>query len=230
MSHGIFVTGTDTGVGKTAVACALLVALRNAAVHARPLKPIAAGAVAWEGGWANEDTLALRAAAKLHDVPLDEITPMLLREPLAPGIAAALEGRRIALQPLLDAHRRAAAASPFVVVEGVGGFDVPLGPELDTVDLAQELRLPVVLVVGLRLGCLNHAMLTAQAIERAGLPFAGWIANAIDPAMRAVDENVQTLVQRLPGPMLGRLPHVVPPLPQALARHLDVRPLLKGLA
>ena len=230
MSQGIFVTGTDTGVGKTAACCALLHALAARGVRARPLKPIAAGAVAFERGWANEDTLALRAAAELHDTPLEEITPILLREPLAPEIAAAVEGRRITLAPVRAAFDRAAKAAPFVVVEGVGGFNVPLAGDLDTVDLAQELRLPVVLVVGLRLGCLNHAMLTAQAIERASLPFAGWIANPIDPAMRAIDENVAALEQRLAAPLLGRLPHLVPPLPQELAKRLDVRPLLKGAA
>jgi dethiobiotin synthetase len=114
-----------------------------------------------------------------------------------------------------------------MVVEGVGGFRVPLSDSLDTVDLAQALALPVVLVVGLRLGCLNHALLTAGAIRFAGLPLAGWIANGIDPAMAVADENVAALRERIDAPLLGRMPHMPQPLAPALARHLDVAPLLR---
>ena len=230
MTRGIFVTGTDTGVGKTLAACALLHALAAHGVRAHPMKPIAAGDAPHRGRRANDDTLALMVAAGLESDSLDEITPILLREPLAPHIAAAREGRTIKLDPLLAAFERVTHRAPFVVVEGVGGFLVPLADDLDTVDLAQALRLPVVLVVGLRLGCLNHALLTERAIEEAGLPFAGWIANLVDPSMAAVEENVEALRARLPGPLLGRFPHVVPPDPRSLARGLDVSPLLKGSA
>jgi dethiobiotin synthetase len=222
---GVFVTGTDTAVGKTVAACALLHALAARGVEVMPMKPIAAGASVHDGMWANDDAVALLRAAGRDTSRLPDVTPVLLREPMAPHIAAASEGRRITLEPILRALERL-AASGFVVVEGVGGFAVPLDDGLDTVDLARAMALPVVLVVGLRLGCLNHAILTARAIEAAGLPLAGWIANAIDPEMAVADENVAALEARLGAPLLGRLPYAAPPNALALARHLDVQALL----
>jgi len=225
MSRGVFVTGTDTGVGKTVAACALIHALAARNVRAVPMKPIAAGAVEHQGRWLNQDTASLMEAASL---PLDEaarVTPILLREPMAPHIAAAREGRKIMLATVVEAFRRLAARD-FVVCEGVGGFLVPLDEHSDTVHLARLIGLPVVLVVGLRLGCLNHALLTAQAIEAAGLTFAGWIANAIDPDMPVREENVATLVGRLKAPLLGRLPFAPGATARELAVHLDPSALL----
>ncbi len=226
MARGIFVTGTDTGVGKTLAACALIHALRVRGVRAHPFKPVAAGAVMRSGRWANEDTLALMAAAELDEGAADAVTPVLLREALAPHIAAAREGRTISLEAIRDAFDRIASFAPFVVVEGVGGFRVPLGDELDSIDLSREFDLPVVLVVGMRLGCLNHALLTGEAVSQAGLRLAGWIANRIDPAMAAHDENVAALEARLDVPLLGRLPHGVPPVARELASCLDVTALI----
>jgi dethiobiotin synthetase len=226
MSRGVFVTGTDTGVGKTVVACALVHALRAAGVRVAAMKPVAAGAVRHGERWANEDTLALAEASGIGPDGLDRVTPVLLREPMAPHIAAAREGRHVALAPILDVFEALAASGDFAVVEGVGGFLVPLDDALDTGDLARALRLPVVLVVGLRLGCLNHALLTARAVAAAGLPLAGWIANGIDPAMAVPDENVEALRARLAAPLLGRFPHAPDPDPRALAQRLDVAPLL----
>ena len=226
MSRGIFVTGTDTGAGKTLAACALVHALRARGLRVAPMKPVAAGAVPHAGAWANEDTLALAAAAGAGAPPLEAITPVLLREPMAPHIAAAREGRTIRLEPLLEAHRRLAAQWDFTVVEGVGGFHVPLAPALDARDLAAALGLPVVLVVGLRLGCLNHALLTAESVRAAGLRLAGWIANAIDPGMAAPGENVAALAERLSAPLLGRFPHSPRADAGALARLVDVAPLV----
>jgi len=226
MKRGVFVTGTDTGVGKTVAAAALVHALRAAGETVVPMKPIAAGAEERDGRWANEDTLALLEAAGLERDALERVTPVLLREPMSPHIAAAREGRTISLAPILEELGRAGPANAFHIVEGVGGFVVPLGDDLDTIDLARAVALPVVLVVGLRLGCLNHSLLTARAVEAAGLELAGWIANAIDPAMRVPDENVQTLRRRLRAPLLGRFPWCERPDPRALARRLDVRPLL----
>ena len=228
MIRGVFVTGTDTGVGKTLVACALVHALRARGLVVAPMKPVAAGAILREGAWANEDTLALARAAGPDAPPPEAITPVLLREAMAPHIAATREGRDIALAPLVEAHRRLAAQADFTVVEGVGGFLVPLGPALDARDLATALGLPVVLVVGLRLGCLNHALLTAECVERAGLRLAGWVANAIDPAMGAVDENVAALAGRLRAPLVGRLPFSPGADAPGLAARLDVSGLLEG--
>ncbi len=225
--RGVFVTGTDTGVGKTLAACALIHALRAAGERVAPMKPIAAGAVERAGRWMNDDSVALMRAAELPMDALDRVTPVLLREPMAPHIAAAREGRRITLEPVLAAlHACRAGARDFLVVEGVGGFLVPLDDALDTADLARAMGLPVVLVVGMRLGCLNHALLTARAIGAAGLPLAGWIANDLDPAMSGADENVEALRARLAAPLLGRLPHGRAPDARSLARHLDVHPLL----
>jgi dethiobiotin synthetase len=228
MSRGIFVTGTDTGVGKTLATCALIHALKRHGVAAMPMKPVAAGASMHDGTLANEDSIALLRAASREMSLMPDVTPVLLREPMAPHIAAAREGRRISLDPILASFARLASASDFLVVEGVGGFAVPLDENLDTVDLARALALPVVMVVGLRLGCLNHALLTARAIEAAGLPLAGWIANAVDPDMPVRDENVATLRERLRAPLLGRLPYASSPDARLLAARIDVAPLVSG--
>ena len=224
MSRGVFVTGTDTGVGKTVAACALIEALKRNGIAAHPFKPIAAGAIERGGRWMNDDTIALMAAAGFDESAATRVTPILLREPMAPHIAALREGRSIAI----DEVRRAfdSIGDSFVVAEGVGGFRVPLGDGVDTVDLCRALGLPVVMVVGLRLGCLNHALLTAQAIEAARMPLAGWIANAIDPAMPVVEENVAALQSRLDAPLLGRLPFKPNANAVELAPFLDVAPLL----
>jgi len=226
VNPGVFVTGTDTGVGKTFASCVLIEALRSRGVHVVPMKPIAAGAIAHDGGWANEDTLALMQAAGCPASLAAEVTPVLLREPMAPHIAAAREGRTIDLAPVWPAWARLAKAGTFSVVEGVGGFRVPLGSGLDTVDLARTYALPLVMVVGMRLGCLNHALLTAEAIGRAGLALAGWIANTIDPQMAVADENVGALRERLGAPLLGRLPWAPQASARSLAPWLDVAPLL----
>jgi len=225
MRRGIFVTGTDTGVGKTVASAALVHALRDAGESVLPMKPVAAGAEERDGRWMNDDTLALAQAAGLAADAMERVTPVLLREPMSPHIAAAREGRTISLAPIVAQLERA-PADAFLVVEGVGGFHVPLGDELDTIDLARAVALPVVLVVGLRLGCLNHSLLTARAIEASGLRLAGWIANAIDPRMSVPDENVETLRKRLAAPLLGRFPWCERPDPRALARRLDLRPLV----
>jgi dethiobiotin synthetase len=230
VKRGVFVTGTDTGVGKTLAACALIHALRSQGIAVLPMKPVAAGAMAHGGGWANDDSLALLHAAGGDEALLGDVTPVLLREPMAPHIAARREGRTIAMGPIAAAFERLAARAEFVVVEGVGGFKVPLGETLDSVDLARAIGLPVVLVVGLRLGCLNHALLTAEAVARSGLHLAGWIANAVDPTMAAADENAAALEQRLGAPLLGRLPYQARPDAVALARHLDSQALLRAFA
>ena len=224
--RGIFVTGTDTGVGKTLCASALIHALVNRGLTVMPMKPVAAGAVAHAGGWANDDVIALLRAAGRDEARADDANPVLLREPMAPHLAAARERRTITLEPILAAFERLRSTGDFMVVEGVGGYRVPLSDSIDTTDMARAMGLPVVLIVGLRLGCLNHALLTAEAVRASSLPLAGWIANTIDPAMAVVDENVEALRERLGAPLLGRLPYEAQPLAAALARHLDVSALL----
>lgn len=227
MMPGVFVTGTDTGIGKTTAACALVAALRASGIACAPMKPVAAGASTTGHLRANEDSLALIHAAGWSTDTLDLVTPILLDAAMAPHIAAARERRIISLAPIVAALEELSRRAPFVVAEGVGGFKVPLAPGLDSVELARTLALPIVLVVGMRLGCLNHALLTREAIERAGLPLAGWIANAIDPAMAAPDENLEALRERMQAPLLGRLPFAPGASPQAMAAHLDLQPLLR---
>lgn len=226
MTQGVFITGTDTGVGKTLCACAIIHALVDRGLDVMPMKPVAAGAVVHDGGWANEDTIALLRAAGREGARAADANPILLREPMAPHIAAARERREITLEPIVAAYERVRSNAGFVVVEGVGGFRVPLSPTLDTVDMARAFALPVVLVVGLRLGCLNHALLTAQAVRASGLRLAGWIANAIDAEMAAREENVAALRERLGAPLLAQIPFTELPLAPALARHVDVAPLI----
>ena len=215
-----FVTGTDTEIGKTLVSSAMLHALVQAGVRACGMKPVAAGAELRDGVWHNDDCDQLAAAGNVHLLP-SITTPFLLREPAAPHIAAALEGVEISPVPILAAYVEINAASDAVVVEGVGGFRVPLNDEFDTADLAEQLDLPVVLVVGLRLGCISHALLTVEAIAARGLNLAGWVANETQADMAFADENIAALEQRIPAPLLGRVPRLAQPSAQAAAAHLD---------
>jgi dethiobiotin synthetase len=183
-----FVTGTDTGVGKTLVSAGLIWALREHHARVIGMKPVAAGLVPHAGGWESEDVLALRAASSVAVVPeLDN--PVALPEPLSPHLAAQRAGRSISVSLLAERFHALQASADFVVVEGAGGWLVPLNDHETLADLARVLGLPVVLVVGMRLGCLNHALLTAQAVRASGLPLAGWVANQIDPDMPCLEEN-----------------------------------------
>ncbi len=203
--RGFFVVGTDTGVGKTRVAAALLRAYGRLGYRCVGMKPVAAGADRMDGAWVNEDVAQLRAAGNV-DAPPELINPYLFREAIAPHIAAEHKGVTIELPRIRAAYEELARQTEVVVVEGAGGFLVPLSPSRDLGDLAVALGLPMVLVVGMRLGCLNHALLTSEAMGRRGLRLAGWVANRIDPAMAAYDENLAALSHRLPGPLLAELP------------------------
>jgi dethiobiotin synthetase len=216
-----FVAGTDTEIGKTLVSAAILHKLVQAGQRACGMKPVAAGAVMREGRLHNEDADMLAAAGNVH-LPQHITTPFMLREPAAPHIAAALENKTIDTVPILTSYAEILTVSDATVVEGVGGFRVPLNDLLDTADLAVQLGLPVILVVGLRLGCISHALLTAEAIIKRGLVLAGWVANEIDPAMRFVDENIEALAQRIPAPLLGRVPRLPQPTAAAAAAFIDL--------
>ncbi|MDP2093263.1 MAG: dethiobiotin synthase [Hydrogenophaga sp.] len=203
--EGCFVTGTDTGVGKTLVSAALLHTLARRHRRVVGMKPVAAGLVQQGGEWVAEDVLALRAASTVA-VPPELDCPVALPEPLSPHLAAARAGRRVGVAELVAAHRELRSLADVVLVEGSGGWRVPLNEDETLADLAVALALPVVLVVGLRLGCLNHALLTAEAIRADGLHLAGWVANTVDPAMACRDENMDTLRHWLPAPLLGVVP------------------------
>lgn len=216
-----FVTGTDTGIGKTLVSSALLHALGQQGVRAAGMKPVAAGAEWRDGVWHNDDVDALAAAAPLA-LPPALTTPYLLRTAAAPHIAAALEGVRIEPEHILHCFRQIQQQAEAVVVEGVGGFRVPLTERFDTADLAQQLGLPVILVVGLRLGCISQALLTAEAIAVRGLRLAGWVANTVEPHMPHMAGNVEAIAVRLKAPLLGHVPRFDHPTAAAAAACLDL--------
>jgi dethiobiotin synthetase len=199
-----FIAGTDTEIGKTYAACTLIHALRRARPQARvaAMKPIAAGT---DEHGRNDDVERLKAAANVA-LPAEVMTPYLFAPAIAPHVAAAEAGVRIDIAKVLQNFAAIAAVADHVVVEGVGGFRVPLDAETDTADLAVALGLPVILVVGIRLGCLSHALLSAEAIQARGLSLAGWIANCVDPAMARPQASVDTLRSRLTAPLLGILP------------------------
>lgn len=222
---GLFVTGTDTGVGKTLLSCGLLHAFAARGLRATGMKPVAAGARRRNGELLNEDIEQLRAAGS---AAVDEklVNVYAFEPPIAPHIAARLAGIEIDLASIDRAYRRLAHQADIVVVEGAGGFCVPLNEREDTGDLAALLRLPVVLVVGMRLGCLNHALLTAAAIEARGLALAAWVANQLDPDMRHAADNVAALEERLHAPCLARIPFQRAPQPQRIAELIDVDVLL----
>ncbi len=217
--RSLFVTGTDTGVGKTLVSAALLHALAQRHARVVGMKPVAAGLVPQGAHWASEDVLMLRAASTLR-VPPELDNPVALPEPLSPHLAAARAGRHVGVAELLAAQRALLARADVVLVEGAGGWRVPLNDSETLADLARAMAAPVVLVVGLRLGCLNHALLTAEAIRADGLQLAGWVANSVDPGMACRDENIDTLRQRLHAPLLGVVPWLAAPDPRAISLQL----------
>ena len=226
-ARGLFVTGTDTGVGKTRVAVSLIHALRAQGLRVAAMKPVSAGSAprgdsdplraearveSYAPGELHEDVAALLQAANVA-ADVRDVNPYAFEPAIAPHIAAEQAGVRIDLQVIAAAYARLAEQADAVVVEGAGGWRVPLNEAEDMADLAQRLELPVVLVVGLRLGCLNHALLTAESIASRQLPWAGWVGNQIDPTMAQQAANIAALRARLPGPCLG----IQPFQPQSLA-------------
>jgi dethiobiotin synthetase len=203
--RSLFITGTDTGVGKTHASAVLLHMLARRHARVVGMKPVAAGLVQHEGRWVSEDAMALRAASSVA-VPDGLDNPVQLPDPLSPHLAAERAGRRVSVAELQAAHTSLCALADVVLVEGAGGWRVPLNESEYLSDLARALQAPVVLVVGLRLGCLNHALLSAEAIRADGLQLVGWVANRIDPEMACADENIATLQTRLGAPLLGVLP------------------------
>lgn len=219
MSKGYFITGTDTGCGKTEVTLALIHLLRERGERVLGMKPIASGCVPTPEGLRNDDAQRILDAG-YQPVSYREINPCPFEPAIAPHLAAAQLGETIRFDPLAAAFRALAQQADRVVVEGVGGWRVPLGPDGAVSELAARLALPVILVVGLKLGCINHALLTAEAIVADGLELAGWVANRVDPRMAAADGNLATLERMLTAPCLGRLPYLDPVSPEVLASHL----------
>lgn len=225
MAQSYFITGTDTAVGKTLVANALLQLASQQGLSTLGLKPLAAGCEQIDGTWMNEDARQLMLASSIKP-DYATVNPVALREAMAPHIAAARENRTLSCAELRVLTNPHIDKADFTVVEGAGGWLVPLNDDETMTDLAMELDLSIILVVGMRLGCINHALLTANAIQDARLGIAGWVANQIDPDMAVLDENIATLESRLDAPLLGRVPWLPDQDVNTAAEHLDLSLLL----
>ncbi|MDT9000727.1 dethiobiotin synthase [Paucibacter sp. APW11] len=230
--RGFFITGTDTEIGKTCITAGLTHLFADAGLRVAPVKSLAAGQEQdASGAWVNDDVQRLHAAQRIG-MSVEQVGPWQFRAACAPHIAAALEGRAIESEAVLAAIRASARLGELALVEGVGGFRVPLAPGWDTADLAVDLQLPVILVVGLRLGCINHALLTAEAMAARGLRLAGWVANTVDAQMPHVADNLAALKAGLSmpfkAPCLGHVPRLSEPTSAAVAAHL-VQPKLLEL-
>jgi len=219
--RGFFVTGTDTGVGKTLVSAALLRRFAAAGRRVAGMKPVASGAIPTAQGLRNEDAMILARESSTR-LDYDLVNPCVYAAPIAPHLAAAATGKPVDFGLISAAYARLEAENDVIVVEGVGGWAVPLGAGGDVAALATHLGLPVLLVVGLKLGCLNHARLTAAAIAAAGRPLLGWIGSGIDPSFAAAEDNVAALEALLPAPCLGVIPPLTPPDVRAAASRLEL--------
>jgi dethiobiotin synthetase len=218
----LFITGTDTDVGKTVVACGFLAAANQQGLRTAAIKPVAAGCEVTEQGMSNSDALQLQAAAS-HKLSYQQINPVALEPAIAPHIAAAEAGLRMSASRLVG-YCRGVSLMPvdMVVVEGAGGWRVPINSRETLADVARELECAVIVVVGMRLGCLNHALLTMEAIRRDGLQIVGWVANILDPEMPRLQENIDTLKQCINEPCLGTVPRLVDLSAERVADFLTV--------
>ncbi len=219
VKKAFFIAGTDTNVGKTLVAAGLLLAAKKMGLSTAALKPIAAGCEKTPAGLRNADALLLQSVIT-QNLGYEQINPIALEAAIAPHIAAQQENRSLCVDRITGFCRGVLSSADFTLVEGAGGWRVPINQRETMADLAKSLQLPVILVVGIRLGCINHALLTYEAIARDGLPFAGWIANCIDADMRALHENIDSLAVRLPAPCMAVVPFLADPSPNAVANYL----------
>ena len=216
----LFITGTDTDVGKTAIATGLLSAANKAGLRTAAIKPIAAGCVDTGAGPENDDALQLRAIAS-HKLSYQQVNPIALEAAIAPHIAAQESGKTLSASRLVGFCRGLTLLPlDLIVIEGAGGWRVPLNDRETLADVAREMNCPVVLVVGMRLGCLNHALLTAEAIRADGLVIAGWVANIIDPDMLRLEENIATLKRLFNEPCLGTVPRLQNLTPEQVGSYL----------
>ncbi|WP_457788143.1 dethiobiotin synthase [Pseudomonas sp. PL-6] len=227
MTQAYFVTGTDTEIGKTTIAAGLLHAARRRGLSTAAAKPVASGCAMTADGLRNDDALALLGECSLA-LRYEEVNPLAFAPAIAPHLAAREAGVQLDVASLLGPVRAILAkGADFSLVEGAGGWRVPLAGDENLSDLAVALGLPVILVVGVRLGCINHAVLSMEAIERDGLRLAGWVANVVDAQTSRLEENLATLAERLAAPCLGRVPRLAQASPAAVAAHLDLDRLVR---
>lgn len=222
MSQAYFIAGTDTDVGKTTIAAGLLHAARLQGLSTLAAKPVASGCAVTSKGLRNADALALIDQSTVQ-LPYKRVNPFAFEPAIAPHLAAREAGVALAVPALLKAMQGILAeGADFTLIEGAGGWRVPLSDHANLSDLAIALKLPVILVVGVRLGCINHALLSAEAIARDGLQLAGWVANVIEPRTSRLEENLASLAERLPAPCLGRVPKLKQASADAVAEHLQL--------
>ena len=224
-----FIAGTDTDVGKTLVAAGLLVAAKHYDLTTAALKPLAAGCQKTDAGLRNADALLLQSVIT-QPLMYEQINPIALESAIAPHIAAQQERRVLSADRIAGFCRGSLNQADLTLVEGAGGWRVPLNPQETLADVVKILRLPVILVVGVRLGCINHALLTIEAIRNDGLQLAGWVANCIDAHMPVMQENIHSLAARIPAPCLGVVPWLENATPDAVASALDAELLAQLFA
>jgi dethiobiotin synthetase len=223
MCEGFFITGTDTDVGKTWICLGLIEALKQQDKKVGVMKPVSAGCEKTVDGLRNEDAMLLQQQSNVT-LDYDEINPYAFEPAIAPHIASETTGIRIDIETIYQHFQAIRAKSDCVIVEGAGGWRVPLNDFQTMADVARRLQLPVVLVVGMRLGCLNHALLSVESIRTADLPLAGWIANLLDPHMSRIEENIETLSRMIDAPLLGRIPHLEKLDAKRIAAQLSLPP------
>lgn len=222
MNHAYFIAGTDTDVGKTTIAAGLLHAAMQSGLSTLAAKPVASGCMVTPRGLRNSDALALIDESSVK-LPYEAVNPFAFEPAIAPHVAAHETGGVLSVPVLRDAMQQVLAQhADFTLIEGAGGWRVPLSDHANLSDLAIALKLPVILVVGVRLGCINHALLSAEAIARDGLQLAGWVANIVDPRTSRLEENLSSLAERLPAPCLGRIPWLKQASAAAVAEHLHL--------
>lgn len=221
---GLFITGTDTDVGKTHVACAIVAALKQQGLRAAVMKPVASGCIQTADGLRNDDALKLMSIASVSQA-YEQVNPYAFEPAIAPHLAAQQAGVEIQLNEIEKQYFKTAIHADVCVVEGAGGWMVPLNDDETIADLASQLQLPIILVVGMKLGCISHALLTIEQIEREALPVVGWVANQLEPQMERIEENIQTLEQRIPYPLLGVIEHNKNISPEDIAHSLTLPPL-----
>lgn len=219
MSKGYFVTGTDTGIGKTRTALALMAALQQSGKTVCGMKPVSAGCEETESGLRNDDAVKLIEQSSLK-LPYDIVNPYAWQPAIAPHIAAMENGNEMSLAPIHECYQRIASQCDVVVVEGAGGWLVPLNVSQTMAAIAVDLKLDVILVVGIRLGCLNHALLTVENILRRGCPLAGWVANVLSESTEVTEHNIEYLKEKIDAPLLGRFPFLKDITPVQLADEL----------
>jgi len=227
VSFGYFITGTDTDVGKTWIALGLLTALEQKGFSTLAMKPVACGCQSTNGAYRNDDALKLQLRASVS-IPYELVNPYAFPAPIAPQFAARENGRQIDLNHIKQIYQQHKYKADFIIMEGVGGWLVPLTAHQTTADMVRDLEVPVILVAGIRLGCLNHTLLTEAAIRHEGILLAGWIANCIDKNCLEIENNIATLQERLNAPLLGVVPYMEEFDVQTIVDHLNISELIKN--